>query len=364
MIGGGSGVIVCVLDDGVKPVSFLQGKAYDVNYSNKVGTTIRGTHGTAVASVVIDHCPEAIIYSYNIRDTDYTLDAINAALADILTRAKYDKQHRYIVNCSFAGDGDESNTLIAEMKRRMDLLVAANVPVVVGAGNDGKDVLAGKYPSCFQSPITASALNNDGTFARFSTWHNEVDFAELGVDVNILNFDGSPGKGDGTSFATPIVAAKCATLLSKYPTMTETELYTILKSNVLDLGTTGRDPYMGWGWIAALEIKETEPETPEEDDDTENEEEETNMGKIITLESPLMRGDDIKALQVALNALNYPCGTADGIAGSKTIAAIQSFCEAHGVKEIIEVPAELPESLTLSIEINGKAYCLDIKEVE
>lgn len=323
MTGGGAGVVVCVLDDGIKTIPFFRGRAYEVNYSTKVGTKLCGSHGTAVSSVVMNHCPEALIYSYNIRDTNDTVAAINAALADILARAKADKR-RYVVNCSFAGDGDKSNGLIAEMERRMDALVAANVPVIVAAGNDGEDVLTGKYPSCFYSPITVSALNNDGTFARFSAWHNEVDFAEVGADVEIRNLDGSSGRGDGTSFAAPIVAAKCAALLSRYPTMTEPELYETLKANAQDLLEQGRDSRTGWGWIAALDKGKEEPkEEPKEDKPVED------MRRTLRLKSPYMKGDDVKECQTKLSG--YSPGTIDGVFGKKTDAAVRAFQKAKGL---------------------------------
>lgn len=82
------------------------------------------------------------------------------------------------------------------------------------------------------------------------------------------------------------------------------------------------------------------------------ESEETKM-RAITKTSPLMRGEDIKALQTALNALGYDCGTADGIAGDKTIKAIQAFADNHTTKK-------LPESVTVTAVINGKEYVGDI----
>ena len=75
--------------------------------------------------------------------------------------------------------------------------------------------------------------------------------------------------------------------------------------------------------------------------------------KVITKTSPLMKGEDIKALQTALNALGYDCGTADGIAGDKTIKAIQAFADTHTAKK-------LPESVTVTAVINGKEYVGDI----
>ena len=75
--------------------------------------------------------------------------------------------------------------------------------------------------------------------------------------------------------------------------------------------------------------------------------------KVITKTSPLMRGDDIKALQTALNALGYDCGTADGVAGDKTIKAIQAFADKHTTQK-------MPESAAVTAVINGKEYVGDI----
>lgn len=75
--------------------------------------------------------------------------------------------------------------------------------------------------------------------------------------------------------------------------------------------------------------------------------------KIITKTSPLMRGEDIKALQTALNALGYDCGAADGIAGDKTINAIQQFADNHTTQK-------LPEGMTVTAVISGKEYVGDI----
>lgn len=85
----------------------------------------------------------------------------------------------------------------------------------------------------------------------------------------------------------------------------------------------------------------------------EQESEETKM-QIITKTSPLTKGEDIKALQTALNALGYECGTADGIAGDKTIKAIQAFADKHTTKK-------LPESATVTVKVGGKSYKGEVK---
>lgn len=98
-----------------------------------------------------------------------------------------------------------------------------------------------------------------------------------------------------------------------------------------------------WGRLAMLQQEE--------------EKEEVKARKIITLTSPMMRGDDIKALQTALNALGYDAGDPDGIAGKNTIAAIRAFCQAHSM-----APIELPNVLQATVSVDGKIYVGALKK--
>ena len=72
-------------------------------------------------------------------------------------------------------------------------------------------------------------------------------------------------------------------------------------------------PWARWGKIKELDYTQT--------NETERKE---NMDKL-KIESPLRRGTEIKNLQLALTAMGYACGTADGILGQKTLDAVKSF---------------------------------------
>ncbi|MDL2258753.1 peptidoglycan-binding protein [Eubacteriales bacterium OttesenSCG-928-K08] len=50
---------------------------------------------------------------------------------------------------------------------------------------------------------------------------------------------------------------------------------------------------------------------------------------VLKIQSPLLRGCHIKALQESLNAMGYPCGEADGIFGKLSRAGLSAFVEAH-----------------------------------
>lgn len=72
--------------------------------------------------------------------------------------------------------------------------------------------------------------------------------------------------------------------------------------------------------------------------------------KVVALTTPYMRGDDVKNLQIALTALGYDCGEADGIAGAKTIEAVKDFAAAHAEA------ADLPKAISCTVVINGEKY--------
>lgn len=79
------------------------------------------------------------------------------------------------------------------------------------------------------------------------------------------------------------------------------------------------------------------------------------MGSKIDFSNP----DTIKIVQEKLNTAGFDCGTPDGVAGSGTKAAIQSFRETNGLENSEEIDAELFNALTLNKEQNGfvKAVC-------
>lgn len=55
--------------------------------------------------------------------------------------------------------------------------------------------------------------------------------------------------------------------------------------------------------------------------------------RMLEKTSPIMKGDDVKELQVHLNALGFQCGEPDGKFGSDTEAAVKKFQKANGLVE-------------------------------
>lgn len=299
----GKNVVFAVLDTGVARVGKLRGRV--------TGDDDEKGHGTFTAGILLEWCPDALIWSYK---CPYP-DDITAALLDVIERAKT-TERRVIVNASISTDA-------AKIKPAVDACVAAGIPLICAAGNDGKEVLT-MYPSCFESPITVAALQADGKRAHFSTWHNEVDFADDGVMVESIDLDGQPARKSGTSFATPTLAGKVGLLLSADPGLTEPILYEMLKHTAFDLGATGRDPYTGYGFVQL-----PEPVEAPKDEDKKEDVMATTEDRILKLPEketdPYMKGDDVREAQTLLDGQGFSPGKIDGVYGPRSAGAAEKF---------------------------------------
>jgi hypothetical protein len=71
------------------------------------------------------------------------------------------------------------------------------------------------------------------------------------------------------------------------------------------------------------------------------------FARLLQYQLPLMRGDDIRAVQQALTTLNIkpPCGNADGVYGEQTSATVRAFQQGRNVGSA---------SGTASLDVDGK----------
>lgn len=293
----GKGITFAVFDTGVNEYGLLKG------HLTGDGDDVKG-HGTWVAEQLLRYCPEANIVSYKIKWPSDVAEACE----DVIERKKGGE--RIIVNMSMA-------TTAEWIKPYVDAVVAAGVPFVCAAGNDGEERLD-QFPSCFESPITVAALDKSGKKAYFSTWHDEVDFSDYGVNVEGIGIDGQTMYASGTSMATPQVAGKIGLLMSANPKMTEPEVYEALKDAAEDLNKQGRDPLTGYGFIA-LPV----PHKKEE-------EEVIKMRLLKLVPKPRMQGADVRELQGLLNE-NGAYIEIDGVFGPATDAAVRAYQRANGL---------------------------------
>lgn len=313
-------IVAHVIGTGVNEVGPLARRVETIRYADIPGDTSRtlGTgrvfdysdrygangHETGVAYLICHDIP-----AKNLRVRSYNNqlgvdNSTNRCLAAILTYVQAHPSEKHIVNMSFKCSGPLNSPTIAKMHSLIQSLTNLNVAVVCSAGNDGKEALD-IFPSNFEEPWCIAAVHADGTKAPFSVWHWQVDFTDLGVSVPILSKDGDMYRGSGTSFSAPIVCNKIAKIWCANPELTEAQLYEVAKASALDLGSGGRDPYFGWGWIASVVNKIIEvPVEPDKPIDPAT--------RLMYLTTPRMSGSDVYGLELQLEALGYDCKISDG----------------------------------------------------
>lgn len=259
----GAGINVCVIDTGVdnhdefgsrllldKCRNFCTSASNPKNLFDEAGAG----HGTHVASLIAGKkcgiAPEANIISYKVIGGDG-----GASVQDIISALDYIYLEGYkyidIVNMSLGG-GKTVYNLTGQYEDAINRIVLEKqIPIIVAAGNSGKEEYM--YPAGFQEVITVGAVDIDLEIALFSTSSNEVDIAQIGVDVWGAWFKGGYTQMTGTSMASPYACGIGALLLCKYKkmfgkNMPELLLYETMKMNTLDIKPLGIDKNTGAGF--------------------------------------------------------------------------------------------------------------------
>lgn len=160
-----------------------------------------------------------------------------------------------VISMSLGGSSD-----VAELH---DIIVEAynwGITIVAAAGNEGASSPA--YPAAYPEVIAVGAIDSDENVPWWSNRYPEV--AAPGVDILSTYPDDSYETLSGTSMATPhvsatvalIQAARLANGLSPLPPGSEDDtsqdtVRGILHTTAKDLGSSGYDPYYGYGAIQA-----------------------------------------------------------------------------------------------------------------
>ncbi|HEX9951106.1 MAG TPA: S8 family serine peptidase [Rubricoccaceae bacterium] len=151
-------------------------------------------------------------------------------------------------------DMDGNTTLVT---RAADMAVSLGVAVVVAAGNEGNS--SWHYiaaPADADSVITVGASTISGTRASFSsvgpTFDGRIkpDVAALGVGVYVAEPGGGQEFGNGTSYATPMVAGVVAQMLGARPSLTPIQVRDALRATASQSTTPTNE--LGWGVIDAV----------------------------------------------------------------------------------------------------------------
>jgi subtilisin family serine protease len=247
----GSGITIAILDTGVDSThpdlapNLVPG--WNVYDNNSNTTDIHG-HGTWVAGVAAMAANNAkgsagVAWGSKIMPVRIADPNAYAYWSTVAQGIYWAADHgAKVVNVSYNGVSGSSTVQSAAQYLR-----GKGGVVVVAAGNSGglESIAAN------DSLLTVAATDQNDARASFSSYGTYVDLAAPGVSIYTTTVGGGYSNASGTSFASPVVAAAAALMLSANTTLTPADVDKILKTTALDLGTAGYDQYYGTGRVNA-----------------------------------------------------------------------------------------------------------------
>ena len=167
------------------------------------------------------------------------VDIVSSSLAYLI----FDNGFRYTPSQL---NGDVAVTTVAA-----DMAAQRGILVVTAAGNEGPGSRSIWTPADGDSVLAIGAEDSLGTIASFSSrgptadGRIKPDFTAPGVAVCVVEGAGSVGRLDGTSFATPLLAASAALLKQLHSTLAPMALRAALRATATR--RTAPDTIYGWG---------------------------------------------------------------------------------------------------------------------
>ena len=252
-LSSGAGITVAVVDTGVDATHpDLQGQllpGYDFLNDDADPTDDNG-HGTRMSGIVGAVCnngegvcgvaPDATILP--VKALDAQGYGPYSAVASGITYA-VDHGAR-VVNLSLVGTAPSTI-----LQAAVDYAVAHDVVVVSAAGNYGTDVPG--YPAAANGSVAVAAINDADAHPGFSNYGAWISVSAPGVDVATTTAGGGYALSTGTSPAAAFGSGVFALLFAANPTMSRTDAIARVQAGAIDLGSSGWDPYFGWGRVDA-----------------------------------------------------------------------------------------------------------------
>jgi len=157
-----------------------------------------------------------------------------------------------IMNFTYA----DMNGKVSRASRAAAMASRKGMLVVVSAGNEGnKNWHYIGSPADADGIVTVGAVTSTGTPSTFSSFgpssdgRVKPDVCAMGTASAIVDVSGTPGYGNGTSFASPIMAGMMACLLQRYRVLGTGLDITTLRNAVLESAGLFQHPtsQMGYG---------------------------------------------------------------------------------------------------------------------
>ena len=211
------------------------------------------SHGTAVASLITGHSssiqgaiPDAQLIAAEAFFEAPALDLVSTGFQLVQSLDWLAGENVNVINMSLAGPSNQV------LEKAIQFISSSGIIIVAASGNDGP-ASAPRYPAAYPDVLAVTAIDaNNRPFLR-AVRGPHLDFAAPGVAVTVAdsNQQSAYRVVSGTSFAAPFVSALVLHYQRIYPGAELTELKGYMQSDVIDLGSPGRDNIYGWGLSGA-----------------------------------------------------------------------------------------------------------------
>ena len=270
----GAGVTVAVLDTGLVPggpdgIGCISPLSYDIvnNDSDPLDGDGHGTHVSGTIAQTTNNATgtAGLAYGACIMAVKVLGDDGSGSFADIAEGIYYAVDNgAKVINMSLGISARYAVTNDPVVDPALDYAWAHGVTVVVAAGNDGSRRNV-SYPAIYPTVIAVGATDFNNQVVRYSNKGTGLDLVAPGGNTSVdANGDGY-GDGvlqetyiggawgyyffQGTSMASPHVAAAAAMLIANGSATTPQEVYDALTSTALDIDVAGFDSASAYGLL-------------------------------------------------------------------------------------------------------------------
>jgi hypothetical protein len=210
------------------------------------GRALATAHGTAVASLLVgrDGDFHGALNGATLYAADVYGGAPDGGSADDIARALawLASEGVPVVNISLAGPPNMIlGAATTAFVRRGYVLVAA-------VGNDGP-AAPQRYPAAYAGVVGVTSVDSHRAIQIDAGRGADVSYAAQGVEVRAASLHHGYATVTGTSFASPIVAARFAVLMPRPDPAAADQARAMLERSAIDLGPSGRDPVFGYGYL-------------------------------------------------------------------------------------------------------------------
>ena len=268
---GSANIRILVFETGIQQdhpdINQLPGRDFTTGVVNGVAgggpSTSFDNHGTAVAGCItgiinnligtVGVAPDCKVVSAKVGtantagswqgQTSWTVNAINWGIAN---------------GVRVTNNSNDYGTASTAMTNAYIAARNAGVVNFASSGNSGNTSIA--FPARSNGVIAVGASNRNGQKASFSSYGTKLAFVAAGQSIYTTDRTGSNGYGsgdytiiDGTSFSSPYAAGVAALILSANPSLSASEVETIMQTTCRDMSTIGYDTLTGWGMLNAEE---------------------------------------------------------------------------------------------------------------